>query len=106
VYRASVPRTSVLVAALFSTVAATGVFAREFRTADTRSEDHPTVHQALRRLARLLGRLIADRTGGRHQIRTMPFQFRSIEHLPNVMDGPTGQARLCADRSQWQRGVT
>jgi hypothetical protein len=51
VYRASVPRTLVLVVALFSTGAATGAFAREFRAADTTCEDHPTI-QALHRLAR------------------------------------------------------
>jgi hypothetical protein len=34
VYRANLPRTFVLVAALFSMAATTGVFAREFRAAD------------------------------------------------------------------------
>jgi TRAP-type C4-dicarboxylate transport system substrate-binding protein len=68
VYRASFPRTLVLVVALFSTVAATGAPAREFRAADTRSEQDPTV-QALCRLPRFLGRLIAELTGGRRQIR-------------------------------------
>src|SRR5664279_3853261 len=43
---------------------ATGAVAREFRAADTQSEDYPTV-QALR----YMGRLIAERSGGRHQIR-------------------------------------
>ena len=46
------------------TAAATGAIAREFRAADTQNEDYPTV-QALR----YMGRLIAERTGGRHQIR-------------------------------------
>ena len=46
------------------TAAATGADAREFRAADTQSEDYPTV-QALR----FMGRLIAERSGGRHQIR-------------------------------------
>jgi tripartite ATP-independent transporter DctP family solute receptor len=50
--------------ALLFTMAATGVLAREFRAADTQSEDYPTV-QALR----YMGRLIAERTGGRHQIK-------------------------------------
>src|SRR5664279_1980729 len=43
---------------------ATGAVAREFRAADTQSEDYPTV-QALR----YMGRLIAEKSGGRHQIR-------------------------------------
>lgn len=38
--------------------------AREFRAADTQAENYPTV-QALR----FMGRLIEDRTGGKHQIR-------------------------------------
>jgi tripartite ATP-independent transporter DctP family solute receptor len=62
--RADLSRTAALVVALFLTVAATGAIAREFRAADTQNEDYPTV-QALR----FMGRLIAERTGGRHQIR-------------------------------------
>jgi tripartite ATP-independent transporter DctP family solute receptor len=62
--RADLSRTAALVVALFLTVAATGAFAREFRAADTQNEDYPTV-QALR----YMGGLIAERTGGRHQIR-------------------------------------
>jgi len=46
VYRASVPRTFRLVVALSSMVATTGVFAREFRAADTRFEDYPTLESA------------------------------------------------------------
>jgi hypothetical protein len=46
VYRASVPRTFSLVVALSSTVATTGVFAREFRAADTQREDYPAVQAA------------------------------------------------------------
>src|ERR1700757_4603133 len=38
--------------------------AREFRAADTQAEDYPTV-QALN----FMGKLIAERTGGRHQIK-------------------------------------
>jgi len=41
-----------------------GAWAREFRAADTQSEDYPTV-EALR----YMGRLIAERSAGRHQIR-------------------------------------
>jgi tripartite ATP-independent transporter DctP family solute receptor len=62
--RADLSRTAALVGALFLTVAATGAIAREFRAADTQNEDYPTV-QALR----YMGGLIAERTGGRHQIR-------------------------------------
>jgi tripartite ATP-independent transporter DctP family solute receptor len=62
--RADLSRTAALVVALLLTAAATGAVAREFRAADTQNEDYPTV-QALR----YMGRLIAERTGGRHQIR-------------------------------------
>jgi tripartite ATP-independent transporter DctP family solute receptor len=62
--RAGLSRIVAFVGALSLTVAATGAFPREFRAADTQNEDYPTV-QALR----YMGRLIAERTGGRHQIR-------------------------------------
>jgi tripartite ATP-independent transporter DctP family solute receptor len=45
-------------------VVATPSYGREFRAADTQSEDYPTV-QALN----YMGKLIAERTGGRHQIK-------------------------------------
>lgn len=64
VYRADLPRTLALVAALLLAVISTSAFAREFRAADTQSEDYPTV-QALR----YMGRLIDERTSGRLQIR-------------------------------------
>jgi tripartite ATP-independent transporter DctP family solute receptor len=64
VYRADFPRTLALVVALLSMAAATSAFAREFRAADTQSEDYPTV-QALR----YMGHLIEERSGGRLQIR-------------------------------------
>jgi hypothetical protein len=54
VYRAELPRTFALVAALLLTAASTSVFARESRAADTQREDYPTV-QALRYLGRQLG---------------------------------------------------
>ena len=63
-YRADLPRTIALVVALLLAVASTGVFAREFRAADTQNEDYPTV-QALR----YMGHLIEERSGGRLQIR-------------------------------------
>jgi tripartite ATP-independent transporter DctP family solute receptor len=62
--RAELPRTVVIVVALVLTAAPASVVAREFRAADTQSEDYPTV-EALR----YMGRLIAERSGGGHQIR-------------------------------------
>jgi len=53
-----------MVVALLSTVVSTTAFAREFRAADAQNEDYPTV-QALE----YMGRLVAERTGGRHSIR-------------------------------------
>jgi len=64
VYRADLPRALAVIVALLCAVATTGVFAREFRAADTQSEDYPTV-QALR----YMGRLIEERSGGRLQMR-------------------------------------
>src|SRR5947209_7850050 len=60
----SVQRALTIVAALWLTAAASIVAAREFRAADTQAEDYPTV-QALR----FMGRMIAERSGGRDQIR-------------------------------------
>ncbi len=53
-----------MVVALLLTGVTPSVWAREFRAADTQNEDYPTV-EALR----YMGRLIAERSGGRHQIR-------------------------------------
>lgn len=50
-------------ATLLFTAATTAVFAREFRAADTQSEDYPTV-QALQRLSGL----VEERSGGRHHV--------------------------------------
>jgi tripartite ATP-independent transporter DctP family solute receptor len=60
----SVQRTITIVAALWLTAASTMGAAREFRAADTQAEDYPTV-QALR----FMSRVIAERSGGRDQIR-------------------------------------
>jgi tripartite ATP-independent transporter DctP family solute receptor len=60
----SVQRTVTIVAALWLTAASTIAAAREFRAADTQAEDYPTV-QALR----FMGAMIAERSGGRDQIR-------------------------------------
>lgn len=67
--RAELSRTGVifvalLLAAVSMGMRATGAAAREFRAADTQTEDYPTV-QALRHM----GALIAERTGGRHEIK-------------------------------------
>ena len=62
--RAEFSRTGVIVVALLLAVCGTGAVAREFRAADTQTEDYPTV-QALR----YMGALIAERTGGRHEIK-------------------------------------
>ncbi|MEI9922933.1 MAG: TRAP transporter substrate-binding protein [Bradyrhizobium sp.] len=62
--RAGVWRTTIMVVALLLTGVTRGAWAREFRAADTQNEDYPTV-EALR----YMGRLIAERSGGRHQIR-------------------------------------
>jgi len=58
--RAEHSRTVAILVALFLTAATTSAFAREFRAADTQSEDYPTV-QALR----YMGRLIAERSNDR-----------------------------------------
>jgi tripartite ATP-independent transporter DctP family solute receptor len=62
-FRAGLSRTVAIATALLLT-AVTNVTAREFRAADTQSEDYPTV-QALR----FMGRLIEEKTKGRLQIR-------------------------------------
>ena len=62
--RAGLSRTVAILAALFLTAASASAVAREFRAADTQSEDYPTV-QALR----YMGRLVAERSGDRLQIR-------------------------------------
>src|SRR6202166_688137 len=61
--RASLSRTAATVVALLLTATASAV-ARESRAADTQSEVYPTV-EALR----YMGRMIAERSGGRHEIR-------------------------------------
>ena len=62
--RADLSRTITLVVALFLTAASTSAFAREFRAADTQNEEYPTVQALL-----YMGSLVAERTGGRHQIK-------------------------------------
>jgi tripartite ATP-independent transporter DctP family solute receptor len=62
--RADLLRTVAVVGALLVMAVTAKVSAREFRAADTQSEDYPTV-QALR----YMGRLIEEKTDGRLQIR-------------------------------------
>ncbi|QAU49753.1 TRAP transporter substrate-binding protein [Bradyrhizobium guangzhouense] len=62
--RAELSRTGVIFVALLLAICATSAAAREFRAADTQTEDYPTV-QALR----YMGALISERTGGRHEIK-------------------------------------
>src|SRR6266481_6843253 len=62
--RADLSRTIAPVVALFLAAVWTSAVAREFRAADSQNEDYPTV-QALR----YMGRMVAERSGGRHQIR-------------------------------------
>jgi TRAP-type C4-dicarboxylate transport system substrate-binding protein len=62
--RADLSRTVTLVVALCLAALAASAVAREFRAADTQSEDYPTV-QALQ----YMGRLIAESSSGRLQIR-------------------------------------
>ena len=62
--RADLSRAMMLVVALLLTAVSTSVFAREFRVADTQSEDYPTV-QALH----YMGSLVAERSGGRLQLK-------------------------------------
>lgn len=61
--RAGLSRIMTLVAALLLTAFSAGALAREFRAADTQSEDYPTV-EALR----YMGSLVAERSGGRHRL--------------------------------------
>ena len=61
--RAYLSRTVAIVVALLLTAVTTNALAREFRAADTQSEDYPTV-QALR----YMGRLIEENSGGRLKI--------------------------------------
>jgi TRAP-type C4-dicarboxylate transport system substrate-binding protein len=65
VYSCAEPsRTGALVVALFLAAVSTSAIAREFRAADTQSEDYPTVQAS-----RYMGGLIAERSGGSHRIR-------------------------------------
>ena len=91
--RADLSRTVALVVALSLTAVSTSASARKFR-ADTQNENYPTV-QALS----YIGRLIAENSGGRHQIRAfhsrqLGEERQTIEHLQKVLDGPIGNQIL------------
>jgi len=62
--RADRSRTITVVVALFLTAVSTSTPAREFRAADTQSADYPTVQALL-----YMGRVVAERSGDRLQIR-------------------------------------
>jgi hypothetical protein len=69
--RADLSRTRAIVVALFFTAISTSTLAREFRTADTQSKDCPAVQAPS-----YMGRLIAERSGGCHQ---MIVRIRKVE---------------------------
>jgi TRAP-type C4-dicarboxylate transport system substrate-binding protein len=62
--RADLSRSGLFLVAFLFAWTATGASAREFRAADTQAEDYPTVQAP-----HYMGRLITERTGGRHQTR-------------------------------------
>jgi TRAP-type C4-dicarboxylate transport system substrate-binding protein len=72
--RACLSRTVVIVVALLFTAASANAVAREFRVADTQSENYPTI-EALR----FMGRLTAERSGGRNQIRVFHSRQKALE---------------------------
>src|SRR5258708_15741809 len=86
--RADLSRTVALVVALFLTAVSTSAVAREFRAADTQSEDYPTV-QALH----YMGHLIAENSGGRLQIKV--FHSRQLgEEKENIEQTRAGAIDL------------
>ncbi len=131
---------AVLVAAL---VAVPVAGAREFRVADTQSEDYPTVQALL-----FMARQVEERTGGRHRIRvfhsrqlgeeketieqtrvgaidlnrtnvapigslipsanvlSLPFLFRSFDHLHKVLDQAVGEEILASFQRHGFVGLT
>jgi TRAP-type C4-dicarboxylate transport system substrate-binding protein len=62
--RVAVSRIIALAVALSIGAIPTAAMAREFRAADTQIEDYPTVQALL-----FMGRLISEKSGGRHRIR-------------------------------------
>ena len=80
-----------LVVAPSLTAAATGAIAREFRATDTQSEDYPTV-QALR----YMGRTIAERSNGGHQIKV--FHSHQLGEEKETLD-QTGAGAIDLNRT-------
>lgn len=127
------PLIGTIVVMLAVALLAVPAHAKVFRAADTHPPDYPTV-QAVE----YMGKLIAERSGGRHSVRmyhsrqlgeeketvsqtraggididrvnlaplndivpltivpTLPFLFRSVDHLHKVLDGPVGDDILAA----------
>lgn len=78
------PGSLALVAVLALSLTGPGAFAREFRAADNQAEDYPTVQALL-----YMGRLVAERTGGRHQIRV--FHSRQLgEEVETIAQARAG----------------
>jgi hypothetical protein len=113
--RADLSQAMMLIVGLLLTAVSTSVFAREFRAADTRSEDYPTVQAQLevfhsRQPGGEKETLEQTRAGVIDLNRTnvaligtpvpavnvlaMPFLFRSVEHRRKVLDGPIGDEIL------------
>lgn len=132
-----------LAAALVAALAAQPLGAREFRVADTQTADYPTVQAVA-----FMGRVIEERTKGRHTLRifhsrqlgeeketieqtrvgaidinrtniaplgsfvpltnalSLPFLFRSTEHLHAVLDGPIGEEILASFEAHGFIGLT
>src|ERR1700674_5921018 len=79
-------RAAALAAVLLASVAApSGVAARDFRAADTQSQDYPTV-QALM----FMNRLVVERTGGRHRI--LVFHSRQLGEEKEAIEQTRGGA--------------
>ena len=97
--RAAHSRTVAIVAALFLTAVSARAEAREFRAADTQSEDYPTV-QALRHM----GGLIAELSGGRLQIRG--FHSRQLGEEKEVQPLHARDVEGPRDRMNSQGGVS
>src|SRR6266851_3980100 len=88
--------------------------AREFRVADTQSEDYPTVRALM-----FMARLVEERTGGRHHIRVFhsrqlgeekdtieQTRVRSFDHLHKVLDHEIGEEVLASSQRHGFVGLT
>jgi tripartite ATP-independent transporter DctP family solute receptor len=77
--RAEFSRIGALVVALLLTALSASAAAREFRAADTQNEDYPTVQALL-----YMGRLVDEKSGGRHRIRV--FHSRQLGEERETLD--------------------